>query len=173
MVLRLARRFQSVHVPHILFHQRQHPGVRGPSRMSLTPREVFDTWKGFDQIVLRAIHASHELTEFLNELPRGAVGPRELDDRLDPRSSIMARVGVWDLATADLAAAAQQAKPAAAVSLNSQELNALRRVFERWARSTFDNIEQGQAFFAAVGEFESRALRNSIKAALIWPVSTE
>ena len=90
------------------------------------------------------------------------------DTALIQRSSIMARVGVWDLATADLAAAAQQAKPAAAV-LNSQELNALRRVFERWARSTFDNIEQGQAFFAAVGEFESRALRNSIKAALIWP----
>ena len=53
------------------------------------------------------------------------------------RSSIMARVGVWDLATADLAAAAQQAKPAAAVSLNSQELNALRRVFERWAALDF------------------------------------
>ncbi len=61
------------------------------SDFSLKATEVFDTWKSFDQIVLRAIHASHALTEFLNEFPPEAAGPR---DRVDPRSSIMAGAGI-------------------------------------------------------------------------------
>jgi Glycosyl transferase family 2 len=170
MTLRLARHFESVHVPHILFHQRQHPGLRGPSRMKLKSTELLETWKSFDQIVLRAIYASHELKEFLNAPPHGAPRSRELMTALLQRAAIMARCGLWDLASADVEAAAERAKEAHCVSLNSQEIAALRRVFERWARSAFDTAAEGRRFFAAIEKFEEPSLRNAIKAALIWPV---
>ena len=170
MMLRLARRFESVHVPHILFHQRQHSGLRGPSRIKLKPTDVFDTWKTFDQTFLRAIHASHELKEFLSEPPPGAPRSRELMTALIQRAAIMARTGLWDLASADVEAAAERAKETHAASLNSQELGALRRVFDRWARSAFANAVEGRRFFAAVEKFEEPRLRCAIKAALLRPV---
>ncbi|MBV9404762.1 MAG: glycosyltransferase, partial [Acidobacteriaceae bacterium] len=170
MVLRLAARFEGVAVPHILFHQRQHSGLRGPSKLKLKATELLDSWKSFDQIVLRAIHESHELGEFLSVPPQADLALREQMTALIQRGAIMARAGAWDLASADMLAAAERARQTAALSLNSQEMSALRRIFERWARSAFSSAAEGRNFFAAIDAFEPARLRNAIKAALVWPV---
>jgi hypothetical protein len=171
MTLRLARRFQGIDVPQILFHQRSHSGARGPGSLGERRTEVATTWKRFDQTILRKVHESHDILEFLHERPRGGAGPRELITALIQRASIMARAGIWDLASADMkAAAAQQKRLAAPSMLRSQELTALRRIFERYTRSSFGDAKEGRAFFAAVDQFEDRKMRNSIEAALLWQV---
>ena len=171
MTLRLARRFEAINVPEILFHQRVHSGVRGPHQLALGASDAVLAWRHFDQIILRGIHASHELTEFLNEPPQGKAGARELMTALIQRTSIMARAGIWDLATADIkAAAAEHRRLTVAALLNPQEISALRRIFERHTRSAFHNALEGRAFFAAVEGFHDQAVRDAIKAALMWPV---
>ena len=172
MTLRLARRFKGINVPEILFHQRVHSGVRGPHQLALGASDpAVLAWRHFDQIILRGIHASHELTEFLNEPPQGEAGARELMTALIQRTSIMARAGIWDLATADMKAAAEEHRRlTVAALLNPQEISALRRIFERHTRSAFHNALEGRAFFAAVEGFQDQGVRDAIKAALMWPV---
>jgi glycosyltransferase involved in cell wall biosynthesis len=171
MMLRLARRFESISIPYILFHQRQHSGVRGPKSISSENRaQVEVIWDKFDQIIFRNIHRSHKLVEFLYEPRRAEFGPRELVTALIQRAAIMGRKGIWDLATADLEAAAEQARLCTALVLNGQELTALRGVFYFGARSRFDNLSEGQGFFAAADRFSDARLRSAIKAALMWPM---
>jgi glycosyltransferase involved in cell wall biosynthesis len=171
MTLRLARRFNGVHVPEILFHQRVHSGIRGPRRLGLKRSDRELVWKHFDQIILRRIYSSHALTEYLSDTPYEKVGSRELMTGLIQRASIMARAGIWDLATADMrAAAAEHKRLGVVVFLNAQEIAALGRIFERHTRSGFSSVSEGRAFFVAIEQFGDHPLRNAIEAAVMWPV---
>ncbi|MFD2502214.1 hypothetical protein ACFSTI_29780 [Rhizorhabdus histidinilytica] len=82
----------------------------------------------------------------------------------------MARKGLWDLAAADFETAAHEASALGVTELCEQEKAALRRIFQRGARSIFQDDGEAQRFFGAVADFP-RALRGRIEGNLLLPVT--
>jgi hypothetical protein len=116
------------------------------------------------------LYESHDLSEFV--VPPDATLPevRVTMLALVQRGSIMARKGIWDLASADFRDAAEIARKGGYETLEPQELTALRKVFQPGARSIFDNNKDATAFARSIAAF-SRPLRLSITANLLFPVT--
>lgn len=169
MALRLGRNFRGVAVPIVAFHQRHHAGVRGPKNASVKAHDVEQAWRKYNHLIFREIYFSHHLHEF----HVGGVGPlsdRQLLTARIQRGSIMARKGLWDLAVADFQQAAQEAAELGVTALCDQELSALRRIFQRGARSIFQNRDEARRFFGAVAAFP-KPLRGAIEGNLLLPVT--
>ncbi|WP_119677703.1 glycosyltransferase family 2 protein [Indioceanicola profundi] len=102
MAIRLARRFEGVHVPHVVFLQRIHEGDRGSEQERFSADRQFEKWMHYDGLIFRDLHAEMPLTEFT---PAGMEPyPTQIGTRaaLLQRACIMARRKQWDLALADL-----------------------------------------------------------------------
>ncbi|WCT72533.1 glycosyltransferase family 2 protein [Sphingomonas naphthae] len=169
MALRLGRRFRGVGVPIVAFHQRHHEGLRGPSSARIPAADMEKAWRKYNHIIFRELHASHDLPEFCIEGDLTG-GGRPALTALIQRGSIMARKGIWDLAATDFAEAAKLAHGLAITTLNEQEKAALRRIFQRGARSVFTGEAEGRPFFAAIAAFD-RPLRAAIEGNLLLPLS--
>lgn len=169
MALRLLRRFTSVAVPHVMFHQRHHEGERGPSHARLRARDAEAVWTRFNRLLFTEIYGSHDLNEFLCHPPAGELDERSCFTALLQRGAIMARKGIWDKASADFLAAA--ALPISTLlELNAQEITALRVVFEHGARSKFSSLKEARAFRMSLRKFNPR-LRGTILGNLLLPIS--
>lgn len=173
MALRLGRRFKGVGLPIVAFHQRHHAGVRGPKGASVKAHEVEQAWRKYNHLIFRELHGSHRLSEFLvggGAAADDALSPRQTLTALIQRGSIMARKGLWDLAAADFTTAAHEAARLGAADLCEQEKSALRRIFQRGARSIFQDRTEARHFFGAVASFP-RGLRGQIEGNLLLPVT--
>lgn len=169
MALRLLRRFRAIGVPHVIFHQRQHQGDRGPGHARLRAQNAEAVWAGFHRIIAERIHESHDLDEFV------CATDRPLDDRsrvtaLIQRAVVMACAGAWDKACADLEDAAAHSSAFPDFDLNHQELTALRGVFERSSRSRFGSFREARSFGAAIRRFDRR-IAARISGNLLLPVT--
>lgn len=169
MALRLGRNFLGIAVPIVAFHQRHHQGVRGPKNASVKAHEVEQAWRKYNHLIFREIYFSHQLHEFYIG-GAGTLNDRQLLTARIQRGSIMARKGLWDLAIADFQQAAHEAAALGVSTLCGQELSALRRIFQRGARSIFQNRDEAQRFFGAVAGFP-KPLRGAIEGNLLLPVT--
>lgn len=171
MALRLGRNFKGVGLPIVAFHQRHHAGVRGPKGATVKAHEVEQAWRKYNHLIFSELHQSHKLPEFYVGPAKGdALSPRQTLTALIQRGSIMARKGLWDLAAADFERAAREAAPLLVVELCEQEKAALRRIFQRGARSIFQDRSEAQRFFGAIAGFP-RALRSQIEGNMLLPVT--
>ena len=170
MALRLARRFESVAVPKIAFHQRHHSGTRGPRDAQVAAAQIEDAWRKFNHVIFRELHESHDLSEFV--VPPDLPLPKAHLTRIGliQRGSIMARKGIWDLASSDFRKAASVADDNGHDALTLQEIAALRVVFQPGARSVFEKGGDAAAFGKAIAAF-GRPLRQAITANLLFPVT--
>jgi glycosyltransferase involved in cell wall biosynthesis len=170
MALRLLRRFSGVAVPHVIFHQRHHGGDRGPSHARHRAADIEARWADFHRMIAREIHDTHRLEEFCC-LPDGqALDARSTVTALIQRAVIMARTGVWDRATADMAEAAGLASALPGFDLNPQEVTGLRSVFQHGTRSQFGSLREARSFRAAIGRFDREA-EAKVLGNLLLPVS--
>jgi len=172
MALRLGRHFKGVGLPIVAFHQRHHAGVRGPKGASVKAHEVEQAWRKYNHLIFRELHGSHALSEFVvgSTANEAALSPREALTALIQRGSIMARKGLWDLAATDFATAAREAANLGTTELCDQEKAALRRIFQRGARSIFQDRDEARRFFGAITTFP-RPLRSQIEGNLLLPVT--
>lgn len=170
MALRLARAAPAVAVPEIVFHQRQHAGQRGPSHARVAARDVEKAWTRFNHLIFSEIHASHALSEFVAGAHHGPLDGRTHATALLQRGAIMARKGLWALASADFEAAGTMLASLRATSLSRQEVAGLRVVFEHGARSWFADAGQVRTFAAATRAF-GPALGRQVRGNLLLPVT--
>ncbi|MES2497063.1 MAG: glycosyltransferase family 2 protein [Pseudomonadota bacterium] len=171
MALRLGRNFNGVGVPIIAFHQRHHAGVRGPKGATVKAHEVEQAWRKYNHLIFRELHQSHALPEFYIGSPEGKeLSPRQMLTALIQRGSIMARKGLWDLASADFEQAGRDARALLVVDLCEQEKAALRRIFQRGARSIFQDRSEARRFFGAISGFPG-PLRSQIEGNMLLPVT--
>ena len=170
MALRLARRHRGVAVPEVILHQRQHPGTRGPRHAAVGADEVEDRWTRFNRLMFREIHADHALDEFVigEDAP---LSERARVTGLVQRGAIMARKGVWDLATSDTREAGEAARRLGLSALNPQERAALAVVFEHGARSWFRTTGEAMAFARATAAFGHPDLVAAVRGHLLLPIT--
>lgn len=169
MALRLGRNFRGVAVPIVAFHQRHHQGVRGPKNASVKAHDVEQAWRKYNHLIFREIYFSHQLHEyFIGDV--ATLSDRQLLTARIQRGSIMARKGLWDLAIADFQQAAREAAQLGVSTLCGQEMSGLRRIFQRGARSIFQNRDEARRFFGAIGSFP-KPLRGAIEGNLLLPVT--
>lgn len=168
MILRLARRYRGVTVPGIMFHQRQHLGLRGPKAAPLSADRMIEGWLKSDRRMFLEIYATHDLHEFL---PRG-FSDRELTDEqtvtaLLQRACIMARKGIWSHAAQDLDEIGKIAQRINKIRLSTEQKDILRRVFDlfSYAPHSFGDASE---FCRALNRLKPAALQREIRAALLW-----
>lgn len=172
-VLRLARRFRGICVPHVLFHQRHHNRARGPLKARVMPQRIAQTWIDFNKMAFRERHRELPLEVFC-AVPEGTrLSPRdEVTARLR-RGAIMGRKGLWDEAIGDLQAAGSALRELPAQSpstaLTSGERAALRAVFEHGARSSLPTADAAHRLRHATSGFGRHALE--VRANLMHPLT--
>lgn len=105
MAIRLARRFEGVHVPEIVFMQRVHDSARGSKRDRFTADRQFEKWMYYDGVIFHELYEKIPLETFT---PAGMSRfPWRVRERaaLLQRACIMARKKLWAIALDDLAQA--------------------------------------------------------------------
>lgn len=106
MLLRLSRRFAATHVPHIVFHQRQHRGDRGTAAMRIPGADIWNRQITFDATVLQKVRADADLNAFLPWSRRQSdLSPDRQVEALLTRAAALAKRHVWDAAIEDIVAA--------------------------------------------------------------------
>lgn len=174
MLLRLARRFAGVGVAEVMFHQRHHEGERGPQHARFKSKDAEAVWARFNRLMFDEIYESHGLDEFCIGATGRDLEPRAQLTALLQRAAIMARKGIWPRAIADLVAASARAAnlgtTGVTVTLQAQEMSALRAVFEHGARSAFPSFAEARGFRRALSGFAPE-LRVQIIGNLLLPVT--
>jgi hypothetical protein len=110
MAIRLARRFEGVHVPDVVFLQRVHEGLRGSGQDRFPADRQMERWVLYDKVIFLELYGTLPLEEFT---PAGvAREPATVRERaaLLQRACILARRKLWTLALDDLARAARTAR---------------------------------------------------------------
>jgi glycosyltransferase involved in cell wall biosynthesis len=110
MAIRLARAYESTHVPEVIFYQRQHDGVRGTVAEPVNQDQMFERWIYYDQLIFQDLRGSLTLAEVTPHFAR------KLDPKLSrrcallQRSCIYAAKALWDAALDDLETACIEAE---------------------------------------------------------------
>jgi glycosyltransferase involved in cell wall biosynthesis len=170
MILRLSRHAAGVHVPRILFHQRQHTEIRGTAAHAIDGAEIWERQKRFDATVLEGAHRTNGLADYLPRSRRTPTpGPREQIDALLRRYVVMARKRLWPLAVADLAQAADLARAYDIGDVPPAETAMLRRVFDEFGYAR-DGLDADNPLLRQLDELPPGPFRAAIRAALLWPL---
>jgi glycosyltransferase involved in cell wall biosynthesis len=106
MTLRLLKEFKCAFVPDVIFHQREHAGVRGPAADRFSASESARRWLKYDQLIFRKVWAEFVLERFTPTFALEFSPERRQRAALIQRAGIMARRGLWELAVEDLVVAA-------------------------------------------------------------------
>jgi len=103
MLLRLSRRFKSIRIEKPTFICRAHSSMRGSVSNTFPAEHQGIQWYKYDKIIFRKLYDELALCEYL---PGGreneSLGETKRRTALVQRMSIMARKGLWHLATRDL-----------------------------------------------------------------------
>lgn len=160
MLLRLSRAYAGTEVESVVFHQRQHAGVRGSAARPLAGKKVAHAWMHFDQVIFTRIYESYPLAEYLPGTPRtnrALSCAHELTALLE-RCCVMARKGMWEHAANDVKAIGElldahpELKPAA------RDLATLKRFFGPYSYADHAIAESG-IFFAYIHAFVPKSFR--------------
>jgi glycosyltransferase involved in cell wall biosynthesis len=123
MNLRLARRFAGKRLDASSFLFRQHDGRRGRPGTRFSAEERSSNWAKISRELLLSLRGELELAAYL---PRG-LGAGQLDEprrrrALLQRACVMARLGLWEEALADLGHALVDTMPGALLSMAERDL---------------------------------------------------
>jgi len=171
MLLRLTRHARGVHVPHILFHQRQHDHVRGPATLAIPGGEIWEKQKYFDALVLEKAHREEDLTDYLPRAARGTATPAPGDRvrALLRRAAVMARKKLWRLAGEDIDAAGMLAARHGIRAIGPAETALLSRVFDEFGYAR-DDLGPGNPLLRRAAALPRGPFRSALLAALSWSV---
>lgn len=168
MMLRLARRYAGIKVEGIIFHQRQHAGLRGTKAALIKADQMIAGWVEYDRRIFDRIYATHALTDFLSNVPQGSELTHEQTiTALIQRACIMARKGLWDYAARDLEKIGEIALRTNKTRLDNEQVNILRRVFDLFSYAPHSFAGAGE-FRCALNQFKPTALQRQIRVALLW-----
>jgi len=167
-IVRLAVRYAGAYVDEVIFHQRIHEAPRGSARQPIRWAEVEAAWKLYDALIFRRFHQTLPLEAYLRTPARPPLDPKQTRLALVQRGCVMARKGLWDIASADFAHAAILYNAADVRDLEADARRALRRIFEMGSRSRAESgdVSDRLAFLSTI---QDRSLRSDIEAALLWP----
>lgn len=172
MLLRITRQFSGVDVNSIVFHYRQHSGMRGPAKASVAKGQVVSAWIKYDDLIFSKVYETYPLAEYLPARHGGEMSAAETRHALLERSCIMARKGMWNHAAADLNAYAALAEASAPKTAVDSERRILRRFFGPYSYAD-SRLAQSDALFNVIREISSSRLRRTIAAELLNPILRE
>ncbi len=167
MLLRLVREFRGRRVDGIVFHQRQHSGVRGSAALRIKEENTSAVWYSFNQKIFETIYAKYALREFL---PRDQTVLSDQDQisALCERCVIVGRRGLWKLAAQDLREIGAIAKRSQIHGLTPKQSLILQRMFDASSSSLHD-FAGAVEFRAALKDIPDPKLSKQIRAALGVP----
>lgn len=111
MVIRLVRHCRSAYVPKVIFHQRQHDGLRGTSTQRIAQDNLAERWMYYDKLIFLELRRSLCLAEVIPKFARSIN-----DDNLSRRAALLQRACIfagkdlWEAALDDLEVACSEAK---------------------------------------------------------------
>jgi glycosyltransferase involved in cell wall biosynthesis len=168
MMLRLARRYRGIKAPGVMFHQRQHLGVRGPKAAPLSADRMIEGWLKSDEKMFLQIYRTHNLADFLpKSILRHELTQEETITALMQRACIMARKGIWSCAAQDLEQIGEIAQRTNKTRLSKEQRDILRRVFDLFSYAPHSFAGAGE-FRRALDHIRPAALEREIRAALLW-----
>jgi glycosyltransferase involved in cell wall biosynthesis len=171
MLLRLVRCFKGKRLDGIVFHQRQHTGMRGSSAMPISAQNRIRTWRDFNSKIFSSIYTSYSLNEFLPQ-PATTFSNEDRITALLQRCVIVGRKGLWNFASSDLREACALASQVGIHELTPGQSVILQRMFDPWS--------DGVHYLTFAGDFRSTLFRISdptmskqIRAALSHPLRSQ
>jgi glycosyltransferase involved in cell wall biosynthesis len=170
MLLRLVRQFKGRRLDGIVFHQRQHPGIRGSAAMPIEAHNRYMAWGHFDTKIFSAIYNSYALNEFLPH-PPATLSDVEHITALLQRCVIVARKRLWHFASNDLRDACAVASQAGIHDLTPRQAVILQRMFEPF--SGLHDLAAGDEFRSTLLGISDPALSKQICAALSQPLRNQ
>jgi Glycosyl transferase family 2 len=170
MMLRLARRYAGVKVEGILFHLRQHAGIRGSAASPVSARRKVEGWVKSDRKIIGRIYATHNLQDFLPQ--REISGEMDLEQRVTSllqRCCVLARKGMWKEAALDIGETGKIMQTAGVKQLSQHQKAILQRIFDlfSYAPHTFNEASE---FRLALNQVRPKRLQRDIRAAVLWPL---
>ncbi|WP_419815356.1 glycosyltransferase [Glacieibacterium sp.] len=170
MLSRLVRHSEGVHVPEVVFLQRQHGETRGTALHQIDGATVWEKQKAFDAQVLDKVHRNFPLRSYLpHPAPEAELTPRQTVDALLRRAAVMARKKLWDLAGDDIEEAAGLAGRHGIAAPGTAETAMLRRVFDEHGYAR-DDLGAGNLLLRRVEALPESPFRKALMANLSWPV---
>ncbi|MGI4881265.1 MAG: glycosyltransferase family 2 protein, partial [Janthinobacterium lividum] len=131
MLTRLVRGSTGVHVPEVMFHQRQHDERRGTAAHVIDGALVWEKQKLFDAQVLEKVHRTFPLPAYLpRPVPGDRLTPAQSVDALLRRASVTARKKLWSIAVDDITSAAALAREHGITRLEPAEEAIVGRIFD-------------------------------------------
>jgi hypothetical protein len=170
MLLRLVRQFKGRRLDGIVFHQRQHPGIRGPAAMPIEVHNRHVAWRHFDTKIFSAIYNSYALNEFLPR-PATTLNSVEQITALLQRCVIVGRKRLWHFASNDLREACAVASQAGIHHLTPRQSVILQRMFDRC--SGLHDLAAGDEFRSTLLGISDPTLSKQIRAALSQPLRSQ
>ena len=168
MLTRLVRHARGVHVPGVIFHQRQHAETRGTATHVIDGATVWEKQKAFDAQVLTKVHRTYPLQAYLPGTP-GELTPAQTIDALLRRASVTARKKLWTLAGDDFERAAALAVQHGIGHVEAAAAAMLRRVFDEHGYAR-DHLDAGNPLLDRVGQLPASGFRSALIANLSWPL---
>jgi glycosyltransferase involved in cell wall biosynthesis len=172
MLLRITRRFSGVDVDSVVFHQRQHAGIRGTENAPVAKGKVEATWIKYDDLIFSRVYETYPLSEYLPTPRDGDLSDAEARYALLERSCIMARKGMWSRSAADLKEYAGLVCAKGPFAIERSERPILRRFFGPFSYAD-SKLAESDEFFSVVREISPRGLRWRIAAELLTPIAGE
>lgn len=170
MLVRLTRLAPGIHVPEILFHQRQHQEARGTAHESISGSEVWERQQAYDARVLETAYRSSALADYLPRSARpSGDDPAATVRGLLRRGAVMARKRLWPQAVADFRQAAAVAGAHGIERLAADDAAVLGRIFDEHGYARAD-LGIANPLLALVRGMRSGGFRTRLLQALTWPV---
>ncbi len=122
MTLRLTRKYKSAYVPHIIFSQRQHTGVRGSASDHFSAEKNAAKWLTYEQKIFTSIMQDYRLEEFTPTFALSLEATLARRAAFVQRALVLAKRALWEPAINDLREASlQNASPASAEEIRLAE----------------------------------------------------
>lgn len=174
MLIRLSRRFKGSPVRKVVFHQRQHMGVRGTANAPVRADQMIATWIRNDGLIFGRIYDEYSLADYLPGQTQGdiSMSPRDQLAALLERCCIMARKGMWDEAAADLGAASDLYSIHPEIHLDRPLLAPLSRIFMPYSYAEHTVVKSGD-LFGKLRTSASSKFRRRVTQALFRPMFIE
>ncbi|MEM6898685.1 MAG: glycosyltransferase family A protein [Pseudomonadota bacterium] len=167
MLIRLAKLAEPISIPGILFHQRQHDGIRGSAAEPVKIERRNDAWINVGQMII-----SHHMKELPLEM---FVAERKLDNEIATRRALLqravifARHGLWMEAAREFTQAAEQSP----YPLTDIERDLIKRVsFSKFEMESFlaDDAAKRQFSILAKSKGVGRSIVRRIGRSLVWRI---
>jgi glycosyltransferase involved in cell wall biosynthesis len=168
MLLRLARRFKGKRLDGVVFHQRQHSGMRGTAAMPISAESRTTAWRDFNSKIFSSIYTSYSLNEYLSQ-PATTLSNEDRITALLQRCVIVGRQGLWNFASNDLRDACALASQVGIHDLTPRQSIILQRMFDPWSSSLHD-LAAGGDFRSTLLGVSDPVISKQIRAALSQPL---